>query len=197
MRLAAIAYPHPRPIVAKVPASSLKERNVRVCVCVCVCVCAVVATYLHSRRTHTYVRVGTTRGESLLFSHTPVFGQESWNDRSSNVHSTRALIDNHSITREMTHNNVISSIEAHWQRLVSCQFLRTHIIYTHTTHIKYNIYITNVQACNGIHGAYVQVTLFVLIFSFIFCLNPFQKALSVEARQLCIAACNFACPDQS
>ena len=137
-----------------------------------------------------HVRVGTTRGESLLFSHTPVFGQESWNDCPSNVHSTRAFIDDHGITREMTHNDIISSIEAHWQRLVSCQFLRTHIIYTHTTHIKYNI------ACNGIHGAYVQVTLFVLIFSFIFCLNPFQKALSVEARQLRIAACNFACPDQ-
>ena len=108
-----------------------------VCVCVCVCLCVCSCCQIFALKKNTYVRVGTTRGESLSFSHTPVFGQESWNDCPSNVHSTRALVNDHGITREMTHNDVISSIEAHWQRLVSCQFLRSHIIYTHTTHIKY------------------------------------------------------------
>ena len=53
MRLAAIAYPHPRPIVAKVPASSLKERNVCVCVCVCACVCVCVCVCVQLL-SHTY-----------------------------------------------------------------------------------------------------------------------------------------------
>lgn len=59
MRLAAIAYPHPRPIVAKVPASSLeREKHKYVCVRanVCACVwCAFVATYIFTFK-HTQAR---------------------------------------------------------------------------------------------------------------------------------------------
>lgn len=91
----------------------------------------------------------------------------------------------------MMHYDIIGSIEAHWHRHISCQFLRGQIIYTHTTYIKCNIYITYKHS----YSIY-RVTLVVSTFSSIFCLSPLQKALSVGACHLCIAACNFTRPRQ-